>query len=205
MGPIIIAVIGAPGVGKSFLVEKLARQLNAEPIFEDVSEIPDKIISNFKNNQGQVETILWFRNYCIQKMERALNLKKEGKTVVMDTAPISNELYIPAMTSGFEKEVLLMQAYLDKKYIPKPDVFIFLDASESKTKEMILKRNRDFEITEEFMQRNLNIRRAHSDYYNRFKSDFIYINRDGLDFNKNDDLQKVLAEIKSFIDSMTIV
>jgi len=199
MEPTIIAVIGSPGVGKSFLVKKLTEYLGAEKIMESAKELPERIIENFKKNTGQMETIIWFRNQVIENIEKALELKKQGKIVVMDTYIISNELHITTMTSGFEQEILLHQAKLDRKYIPKPDVVIFLDASEDKIKELTHKRGRDFDTTEEFIQRNLSIKKTHEDYYKENKNSLIYINREELDFEKKKDLQKVVDAINSFL------
>ncbi|MEK6891072.1 MAG: AAA family ATPase [Nanoarchaeota archaeon] len=195
----IIAVIGGPGTGKSFLVEKLAEKLNAVKIIEDVNEIPSEIIEHFKNDTGAVEILLWFRNKCIKDMEKALELKNHGKTVVMDTYWISNELHITTMVSGFIQKVLMEQAKIDREYLPKPDKVILLDASEEKIKQMTLERGRDFDINEEFLQRNISIRNAHRRHYNENKEEYIYVNRDDLDFEKEEDLNEVIEMIKSKI------
>jgi deoxyguanosine kinase len=199
MEPIIIAVIGGPGVGKSFLVDKLAQYLKAETILENVEEIPEKTIENFKKDTGQLETIIWFRNKCIRDMEKALKLKSNGKIVVMDTYLISNELHITTMTSGFEQEILLEQAKFDRKYMPNPDVIVFLDASEDKIRELTLKRGRNFDTNEKFIQRNLSIQKAHKDYYNQNKNSLVYVNRDNLDFEKEEDVKKIVEKIEEFL------
>ena len=198
MEPLIIAIIGAPGVGKTFLAEKLAEYLKAEKIIESVEDIPKKIIENFKKNIGQMETIVWFRNKCIKDMKIALEFKKQNKTVIVDTYLVSNELHITTMTSGFEQEILLEQAESDRKYMPQPDEVIFLDASEEKIRELTKERGRDFDNNEEFIERNLSIRKAHLDFYNQNKDSLIYLNRDGLDFNNEEDLKKVVEKIEEF-------
>ena len=199
MEPTIIAIIGGPGVGKSFLVDKLVEYLKVEAILENVEEIPEKIIENFKRDIGKMETIIWFRNKCIKDIEKALKLKSYGKIIVMDTYLISNELHITTMTSGFEQEILLEQAKFDRKYMPKPDVVIFLDASENKIRELTLKRGRDFDTNEKFIRRNLSIQKAHQEYYNKNKNSLIHINRDNLDFEKEEDIKKVVEEIEKAI------
>ena len=196
----IIAVIGGSGVGKSFLVNKLAHYLKAETILENVEEIPEKIIENFNKDIGQIETIIWFRNKCIKDIEKALKLKSNGKIVVMDTCLISNELHITTMTSGFEQEILLEQAKFDRKYIAQPHAVIFLDASEEKIRELTLRRGRGFDTNEKFIQRNLSIQKAHKDYYNQNKNSMIYINRDNLNFEIEDDIKKVVEKIKEFLN-----
>lgn len=199
MKPTIISIIGAPGVGKSFLSEKLAKQLDAKIILESDQELPDRIIESLKKNIRPVETILWFRNKFIENIEQANLLKQKGEIVVMDGCLITNELHITTMTSGFKQEILLEQAGFDRKYIPNPDIIIFLDASEEKIKELILMRGRDFDTNESFIRRNLSIRRAHQEYYEKNKNSLIYINRDNLDFVKEDDLLKVVEKIEASV------
>lgn len=199
MEPAVMGVIGAPGVGKSFLVKELGKHLHTETILEKVEEIPERIIENFKRDIRQMETILWFRNKCISNMERAIRLKEEGKMVVMDTCLISNELHITTMTSGFEREILLQQADFDRKYLPRPDVIVFLDASEEKIREFTLKRGRDFDTTERFVQRNLLIRKAHQDYYQKNKKSVLYVNRNNMDFKKIKDVKIILNQIKKYL------
>jgi len=196
MEPRIIAIIGSPGVGKSFLSKKLAQFLNAELMLEDVKEIPLQVIENFKTNSNPVETILWFRNNLIKKIEKALNLKQQGKIVVMDTCLLSNKLHITTMTNGFAQKTLLEQAVLDKKYVPQPDVIIFLDSSIEKIKELTIKRGRDFDTSKEFIQRNLSIRKAHQEYCKKNKNSILYIKRDNLNFENVKDVEKIVAKIK---------
>ena len=196
MEPMIISVIGAPGVGKSFLVEKLAKKLGAISMLEEGKGIPERIIENFKNDSRQMETIIWFRNKLIEDMKKSLELKKQGNLVVMDTCLISNELHITTMTSGFEQEILLKQAQFDREYMPQPDVIIFLDASEETIRKFTKKRGRDYDTNKKFIQRNLSIKKAHDDYFNKNKESLIYINRDNFDFEKEEDLQKVIDKIE---------
>ena len=143
-----------------------------------------------------METIIWFRNKLIEDMKKSLELKKQGNLVVMDTCLISNELHITTMTSGFEQEILLKQAQFDREYMPQPDVIIFLDASEETIRKFTKKRGRDYDTNKKFIQRNLSIKKAHDDYFNKNKESLIYINRDNFDFEKEEDLQKVIDKIE---------
>ncbi len=192
MKPIIIAIIGAPGTGKTFLTKKLAEHLGAEQILED--EIPDRIIENLKHNKRPAETIIWFRNKCIRDMEKAQKFKKQGKTVVMDTYWLSNELYIPIMTEGFEKELLVEQAEIDHNYLPQPDIVVYLDASEETIRKLVQLRGRNFDTSEPYLKHILEIKKAHDDYYKKNKKSLVYINRDELDFGK--DIRKVADSLK---------
>lgn len=199
MEPIVISVIGAPGAGKSFLVDKLAKRLNAIPMFEKVEEIPSRVIVNLKYDLRQVETILWFRNKSITEMKEALRMKGEGEIVVTDTCPISNDLYIPVMTHGFEREILLEQTRIDREFIQGPDVIIFLDASENVIRKFVKKRGREFEASEKFVQWILSIKKSHYDYFNENRDSFVYVNRDNLDFEKKEDVERVVDKIKEKI------
>ena len=199
MGPIIISVIGAPGIGKSFLVKKLAKKLEAIPILEDSNEFPDRIIENFKNNSRLLETILWFINKRIEDIKKSIELKNNGKIIVIDTCFITSELHIITLAEGFEQEILLKLAQFDREFIPKPDIIVFLDASEDTIRKFTKKRGRDYDTNEAYIQRNLSIKRAHEEYYNENKDSLIYVNRDKLDFKKEEDLQKVIEKINKKI------
>lgn len=199
MDPVIISVIGAPGVGKSFLVDKLAKRLNAVPMFEKVDEIPSRVLVNLKYDLRQMETVVWFRNLSIREMKEALRLKGGGKVVVMDTCPLTNDLYIPVMTHGFEKEILLEQARIDRGFVEGPDVIVLLDASEDAIRKFVDKRGRDFEASEKFVQWILSIKKSHYDYFNENRDSFVYVNRDNLDFAREEDVEKVVEKIKEKI------
>lgn len=195
---LIIAIIGAPGVGKTFLAQKLAEQQNAIPILEKEKEIPSIIIQNLKNNSNPVQTILWFRNKCIKDLQQALQLKQQGKHVIMDTCLVSNELHITTMTSGANQKILLEQAERDRQLLPHPDIIILLDASAETIRKFTLQRARDFDTNEQFLKRNLSIQKAHLQYYEKNKEKIIYINRDNLDFNNRADLLKIVNKINNF-------
>lgn len=195
MKPTIISIIGAPGVGKTFLTKKLAEYLHAEVILEKDNEIPKRVIESLENNIRPIETVLWFRNKLIKNIGRAISMKRSGKTVIMDSCLITNELHIKIMTPGYERKILLEQADLDKKYIPNPDVIIFLNASAKTIKNFTLKRGRSFDTSKTYLKRNQLIRRTHQEYYKKNKDSMIYINRDKLDFNKKDDLIKVINKV----------
>ncbi|RJQ16776.1 hypothetical protein C4573_01795 [Candidatus Woesearchaeota archaeon] len=198
MEPTIIAVLGGPGTGKSFLVKKLAEYYNAETILESLEKIPPRIIENFKKDIRQMETILWFRNKQLEEIESAIALKKKGKIVIMDTCQISNDLHITTMTQGFEEEILLKMVKGERKYFPQPDILVFLDASEKKIREFTFKRGWDFDTNEKFLKRNLSIQKAHKEYCKQHKKEVVYMNRDKLDFNKKEDLKKVIDAIERF-------
>ena len=194
MKPKIIAIIGAPGTGKSFLSQKLAESLGASLILEE--DFPEDITQNLKNDVNRLETFLWFKNRFVKDMEKAKELKKQGKTVILDTYLVSNNLHITTMFSGTEQKRLLKEADIEIKKCSHPDVVIFLDASNEKIKDFVMKRGRDFDTNEKFMQRILSIKKAHDEYLNKNRNSVIYIQRDKFDFNKNDDLQKVIELIR---------
>jgi len=193
----IITIIGAPGVGKTFLVKKLTKALKAKPLFEEAGGIPKRIIDNFKKDIRWFETTLWFRNRLIENIEKALKLKKQGKMVIMDTCLLSNELYTPVVTSGFERDILLKQAEIDDKYIPKPDLIILLDVSEKKMKEFTFKRGRDFDTNKKFIKKMLLVKKEHDKYYKKNKKKILLIKRDSLDFGNKKDIEKIVKKINS--------
>ncbi len=116
----------------------------------------------------------------------------------MDTYPLTSALHITTLTTGFIQELLLKRAEHDSKYLPQPDVVVFLDASETTIRRFIAQRGRDFDARETYVQRILSVKRAHDEYLTKSLHTLVYMNRDLLDFNKEEDLLKVVDKIKDY-------
>lgn len=197
----IIAVVGAPGSGKSFLVKRLKEHFNAEAFFEgEVNTLPKRILENFSNKTRHLETILWFRNQRVNDFLKAEQLKKNGKNVILDTFWISNQFYVDSMLEGFEKEIALSLGNLDTFTLNKPDLVIFLQVNNENVLKFVRKRGRDFEQDNEFIQRILKINKEHEDFFNKNKfQNLLIIKRDELDFENDSDFNLLLTKIKEIL------
>ncbi len=193
----IIAVVGAPGSGKSFLVKKLKEYLNAEAFFEgEEKDLPEKIIENLSKQVNNFETILWFRNQRIKDFLKALELKEKGKNIILDTFWITNQFHINSMLNNFEKKVALDLGALDLKSFPMPDLIIFLKIEEKDIRKSIKLRARNFDQNESFIKRILSINKEHKDFFkkNKFKN-LLIIDKNKFDFSKEKDFYELIKKI----------
>jgi deoxyadenosine/deoxycytidine kinase len=197
----IIAVVGAPASGKSFVVKKLAEYFNADAFFEgEVETLPKRIVGNFSQKKRNFETVIWFRNQRVRDFLEAEKLKKKGKNVILDTFWITNQLHINSMLQGFEKELAEQIGRIDNEIMPRPDLIVFLQIDEKNIRDFIKQRGREFDQDEEFIQRILSVNKEHEDFFkkNNFKN-ILFIRRDEMDFRRESDFQKLIKKIKERI------
>ena len=78
----IVAITGGPGIGKSFLVKKLAKHYNASLFLEGKeSDFPKRILEDLRDNKRILELVLYFRTMRVMDFLAALRLKGKGKIV----------------------------------------------------------------------------------------------------------------------------
>lgn len=196
----IIAVVGGPRAGKSFLVDKLAKHYNGRAILEgEEHDFPDRIREDIHENIRPLERIAWFRNKQVKEYLKALELKNQGQVVVIDNFWISYQLYIDALAKDFEGEIINNIASIDRQTLEWPDVTVLLSHSESGIRDFIKRGGREFDDSEEFIQNQaLPIHKLHTEFFNReeIKSKKVLIvERDNLDFSNGSDLQALIEKI----------
>lgn len=194
MKPTIIAILGAPGVGKTYYAEKIAQACDAELIKEP--PITKRILQNFKDNERSLETILYFLNEGIKNIEKANVLKDRGDVVIMDTCWISTILHIETMLDGYEQEIMLTQKNLLKNYLPYPDALIYLTASQENIKNNISERDRDFDTSETFLRRSASISHEHESYFAHH--DHIKIDCESLKFEAEESVSEIIEKIINY-------
>jgi len=192
MNPKIIAIVSAPGVGKTYLSKKLSKKLNATLIKEP--KINKRILTNLKEQKRSFETIIYFLNKGIKNIEQAHKLKKEKKIIIMDTYWLSTILHIETMLTGFEKKIIKEQTKLLQKYFLKPDITIYLKTSELQIKQNIKERNRNYDTNQKYLNRIYSIKNEHEKYF-KINSEHITINKQILDFSKEKDLNIIITKI----------
>ena len=104
----IIALVGCPTVGKSFLAEKLSKSLECEIINELPNNgLPYEIMDNLNKQKNLFETIIYFRNLQINNYRKALSEVSEEKYVVLDTPFYQNQLYVDLYVEDkFSRKIL---------------------------------------------------------------------------------------------------
>lgn len=201
----IIAIVGGPRAGKSFLVEKLARHYGGIPILEgEEHDFPERIREDIQKNIRPLERIVWFRNKLVKEFFKALNLKNEGKTVVIDNFWISYQLYIDALAKDFEGEIIHDIASIDRETLLWPDLTILLTLSEDGIREFVKRGGREFDNSEEFIKNQaLPVHKLHTDFFNKeeVKDNVLIIQRDSIDFEKEEDFNDLIESIENRIEA----
>lgn len=195
----IVAIVGAPRSGKSYLARKLAEHFQCRLFLEGEDlDFPARIKEDIKENIRPLERIIWFRNQQVKKICLAAKHRDQGEMVVVDTFWFSYQLYVDALTKGFERKIIKELADIDRKTMPWPDKIIFLDISEKNIRKFISLGGRDFDVSEEFIKHQVvPINKIHRELFGKkiFSDRVIKINRNNLDFNKSKDFNFLLKKI----------
>jgi deoxyadenosine/deoxycytidine kinase len=195
----IVAVVGAPGCGKSYLVKKLAPHYHAQSIREgEEKDLPHWILDGLVKRGRNLGVFLWFRNKLAREMRQAHAWKEQGRTVVMDTFWMANETYIESFFRGFERRLARELSLLDRSLLPLPDVIVRLDASRATIESLMQKRRRSFDAG--LMDVTLDVQERHRVLFaaSRFPN-LVVVNRNVLDFNHHKDLARVTAAVDAVL------
>ncbi len=196
----IIAVIGAPRSGKSFLSDLLAKHYNGKIILEgEEMDFPERIREDIEKNIRSLERILWFRNKLVKEYLVARRHKEKGETVILDVFWIGYQLFIDALAHDFENEVLKDMAEIDRKTLNYPDVIIFLSVTEKSIRKFIKLGGRKFDDSEDYVvNQALPVNELYNDFFKKHKkllNKTIIVQRDLMDFSKPEDLEKIIKQI----------
>lgn len=198
----VIAVVGGPRSGKSFLVERLAKHYEGVAILEgEEQDFPERIREDIQKNIRPLERIAWFRNKLVREYFRAIEMKREGKIVVIDNFWLSYQLYIDALAKDFEGSIIHDLAEIDRLTIEWSDIVIFLSLSEKGIRDFIKRGGREFDQSEDFIKNQaLPIHKLHDAFFSRedIKERVISVQRDNLDFADKKDFSALVEKINGF-------
>lgn len=133
----IIAVIGAPRSGKSFLVQKLAQRLEYRPFMEEEIALPKYLEDDIQDNTNGLRRIIWFRNAQVSHFLDAVDLSEQGENILLDTFWVDNQMYIDVLLEGHDKEVAEQLSQIDARLLPWPDIIIYLKNGKQNTEKFI--------------------------------------------------------------------
>lgn len=143
-----IAVSGNIGAGKTTLTEKLAKHYGWQPEFEDVEDNP--YLADFYGDMPKWSFHL--QVYFLNSRFEQINKVRLGKNTVIQDRTIYEDAYIFAKSlykQGHftERDYNNYRALFDSmiKFVPAPDLLIYLKADIGKLVEHIEKRGRDYE------------------------------------------------------------
>lgn len=197
----IIAVVGAPRTGKSYLAKKLAQHYGAELFLEDDGGgYPDRMQENLAKNIRPLERQLWFRTKCVEKYLKAKELQSIGKSSVLDIFWLSTHLYIDDLLEGFERELMWDISGQDAKTLGYPDVIVYLRHSLDGIKEFVAQGGREFDISDKYYREVIEpAHRSHELFFGKPQDgmNVLSLDRTGIDFNNDEHLLELVSRINT--------
>lgn len=143
----IIAVIGAPRSGKSFLVQKLAQRLGYRPFMEEGVGLPKYLEKDIQNNTNGLRRIVWFRNAQVTHFLDAVDLTHQGENILLDTFWVDNQMYIDVLLEGNDKKVAERLSQIDARLLPWPDVIVYLKNGKENTERFVSLGGRSYDAS----------------------------------------------------------
>lgn len=151
--PPIIAIVGAPRTGKSFLARRLAEHMGASLFLEDNGVgYPERMQENLAKNIRPLERQLWFRTTCVARHLEAKVLQQQGVPSVLDIFWLTTHMYIDVLLDGFERELMHTLLKQDELLVGYPDLIIYLKQSESGMRTFVSAGGRKFDVTETYYE-----------------------------------------------------
>lgn len=196
----IIAIIGAPRSGKSFLAQKIAMHYKTNVFLEgEEKDFPKRIIEDMEKNIRPLERILWFRNKITFDYLTALKLQAQGEVVVLDTCWLDVKPYNDVLVKGFERKILNDLFKTDMSLLPWPDTVIFLQNSKQRTRDFQAKSGRNFDAGDTYFEEQIApLIDSYESFFKRssIQSRITTIDRSQLDFEKKKDFMKIISSIE---------
>jgi len=191
-----IAVEGPIGVGKTSLVQRLSRKMNAQLIRE---EVENPFLEDFYRDKpgAAFQAQLWFL------LNRHRQIRGLGQTDLFQSLVIADYIFakdkIFAYLTLDDSELLIYDklfALLDSE-LPKPDLVIYLQASTELLLERIRKRGREVEgeISEAYLAE---VNKAFNYYFFHYDATpLLVIDTNGIDFVREEaDLDDLVEKIR---------
>ena len=200
-----IAIAGNIGSGKTTLAELLAKHFGWTPHFEDVDKNPylDSFYEDMQRWSFNIQ--IYFLN---SRFRQVLDIQSSGKDVIQDRTLYEDAMiFAPNLHAMGLMETRDYECYkslfeLMTSLIAPPDLLIYIRSSVSTLFKHIAIRNRDYEqsIRLDYLT-NLNER--YDEWINNYKEGkLLIIDGDNTEFNKPDDLGKVIENIEAELNGL---
>lgn len=177
-----IAVDGPIGAGKTTLVRMLAKDLNAEAIFEPAEKNP--FLTDFYKDRRQnaFKTQIFF---LLSRYQQQLTLKSIKLPIICDYTFAKDRIFAKINLSKDEQSLYEKIFSLLHAELPRPDMVIYMQASPNVLLDRIKKRGLPYErpVTVEYLEQLTN---AYNDYFfNYNECPLLVINASDIDYVKN--------------------
>lgn len=192
----IIALVGASGVGKTFLTQKLASRLGGTAFIEPGwREMPRALQLSLTTQKKLLRLHVWFLKKSLKNSITARVIKKRGGIAVLDTFFLTNQFYADVFLKGDEQKLMKKLISVMDRVIPLPNIILLLKTQRDFLKKNIQKRGRVYEKNEKNQRGNTEVTKKIHAYFYKHNKNVIIIKRDGLDFCKTSDLRKVIKKL----------
>lgn len=190
-----LAVDGPIGVGKTTLVEKLARRFEGVKILEDVNNpfLPDF----YRDRPGAAfQTELYFLLSRFKQQKDIAQRNLFDRLVVSDYTFPKNRIFAYLNLSDDELMLFDKLFTLLEPQLPVPDLVLYLVADLETCMRRIGKRDRQFEkdMSEEYMSELIDAYHHYYHYYNR--SPLLVVDTRHLNFvDRSEDFEELVRQI----------
>ena len=192
-----IAVEGPIGVGKTSFVEMLSAQLSANKIMEDIN---NPFLEEFyRDGPGAAfQTQLFFLLTRYQQQQKLQQADLFQQTIVCDYIFQKDKIFAYLNLSDSELLIYEKLYTLLESTVPRPDLVIYLQASQDVLLQRIKKRNLEYEksISREYLKE---LTQAYNYFFFHYKlSSLLVINTSDIDFVENPaDMQDLVKMIRT--------
>lgn len=192
-----IAIEGPIGVGKTSLVQLLAKKLDARTILEQFEENP--FLTDFYDDPERFafQTQLFFLLQRYQQQQELRQVDIFHNLIITDYMFVKDRLF--ASLNLNEKEMTLYEtvASLLERNVINPDLVIYLQADTDTLMKNIGKRKRSFEknMSRDYIDA---LNQVYNEYFFRYQdTPLLIINTNNIDFvNKKKDLEEIINVVR---------
>jgi deoxyadenosine/deoxycytidine kinase len=197
----VIAISGAPGVGKSFLVKQLGC-LNKSPSFFEGEQgvFTQSFLSVMNREEDSEERYNWLLGRYEEHLKKANKILQLGISSYIDGGYFGIMAWRKAEIGEFSPPIL--DTWLERLEPFKENAVIVLTMDEDKLVESITSRGRKSEQSDFIIERALRVQRASIKLAEEFNN-VIVIDRTNLDFSKSEDLLMVQNKIDELIKDLS--
>ena len=191
-----ICIEGTIGVGKTSLVNLLAKEMDAKTVLEKFEDNP--FLKDFYSDRTRyaMQTQLFFLLSRYKQQQELQQMDMFTKSIISDYMFDKDRLFAALNLGDMELDLYNRIANELQKNVVYPDLTIFLQSETDRLMYNIKIRGREFEKNMDYSYID-NLNRIYNEYFFRYdKGPLIIINTNDIDFvnNKSD-----LAEIIDFI------
>ena len=196
----IIVITGGPRTGKSTLVKLIAEKLGGVAFLEgEEKDFPKRIWEDIQQGTRVLELMIWFRNKLVKDYLEAVKIKESGGVAVLDIFWLTNDVYVDEwVTDEFEKDIIKDMMRMDRETLPWPDLIFSLYSNEDKIKEFAISGGREFELNDDFLQKQIDLNDAHEKYFRNLHVENIkFIDRSQVDFSSTNNIDVLIEQINN--------